>query len=318
MKKTCRIAFAGFGEVNTPKDIIVRKCSAALAALEAEEGVEIVTQVFPITDDYPGKDVASAIETLKKADFDALVLCIAGWIPTHAVVSVTEQFAHLPMALWGLCGWIEDDGRLVTTADQAGTTALRGTFEALGYKFEYIYDIIGQKTNSHKVAAFCTAASAKARLRSAKLGTLGYRDMRLYGTLCDESVLKRDVGIEVDCFEMLEVVQRAEKVTQAEIDEVIAYINANWHFTAAPSQDALTKTAKWYLAIRDICRERNYTGITLKDVDGMKLLLGFPPCTYLYAALRPRRTVHRSRKRLPRRCYTDHAPRADRSVRRIS
>ena len=46
------------------------------------------------------------------------------------------------MVLWGLCGWMED-GRIVTTADQAGTTALRKTFKDLGYKFTYIYDIIG-------------------------------------------------------------------------------------------------------------------------------------------------------------------------------
>ncbi len=32
------------------------------------------------------------------------------------------------MVLWGLCVWIED-GRIVTTADQAGTTALRKTFK---------------------------------------------------------------------------------------------------------------------------------------------------------------------------------------------
>jgi len=277
MNNNCKIAFAGFGEVNTPRDIIVKKCSNALSALKAEDGVEVVSSVFPITDDYPGKDVSAAVEELKKGDFDALVLCIAGWIPTHAVVSVAEHFKHLPVVLWGLCGWIESDGRLVTTADQAGTTALRGTLEALGYTFEYVYDIIGLRSNTRKVADFCIAASAVKRLRGAKLGTMGYRDMRLYGTLCDESQLKRQVGVEIDCFEMLEVVQRTEKLSDTDINEVIGYMRSNWHFTAAPSENALQKTAKYYLAIRDICKERSYSGVTLKDVDGMKLLLGFPP-----------------------------------------
>ena len=31
-----KVAFLGFGEVNTPVDVIVRKCSAAEAALKAE------------------------------------------------------------------------------------------------------------------------------------------------------------------------------------------------------------------------------------------------------------------------------------------
>ena len=65
----------------------------------------------------------------------------------------------IPMVLWGLCGWREDD-RIVTTADQAGTTALRKTFHDLGYKFKYIYDIIGLPSNSKKVANYAKAAIA--------------------------------------------------------------------------------------------------------------------------------------------------------------
>ena len=113
-----KAAFVGFGEVNTPKELIVRKCEAAAAALKAE-GVDLIS-VYPVTDDYEEKDVNAAIAALKGQEFDYLVVCIAGWIPTHAVVKITEHFREKPMVLWGLCGWMED-GRVVTTADQAGT-----------------------------------------------------------------------------------------------------------------------------------------------------------------------------------------------------
>jgi hypothetical protein len=76
-----KIAFLGFGEVNTPVDVIVRKCSAAEAALKAE-GLDLVS-VYPIADDYEEKDVAKAVATLENENFDAVVVCIAGWIPTH-------------------------------------------------------------------------------------------------------------------------------------------------------------------------------------------------------------------------------------------
>ena len=36
-KKNMKVAFLGFGEVNTPVDVIVRKCSAAEAALKARQ-----------------------------------------------------------------------------------------------------------------------------------------------------------------------------------------------------------------------------------------------------------------------------------------
>ena len=111
-----KIGFAGFGEVNTPVDVIVRKCKAAEEALK-EEGFDLLS-VYPIADDREEKQVTAASEKLMSEPLDALVVCVAGWIPTHAVVKVTEHFRHLPIVLWGLCGWYEGD-TLVTTADQA-------------------------------------------------------------------------------------------------------------------------------------------------------------------------------------------------------
>ena len=42
-----KIAFAGFGEVNTPKEVIVRKCEAAAKDLE-KAGADLVS-VYPAT-----------------------------------------------------------------------------------------------------------------------------------------------------------------------------------------------------------------------------------------------------------------------------
>ena len=269
-----KVAFLGFGEVNTPVDVIVRKCSAAEAALKAE-GLDLVS-VYPIADDYEEKDVAKAVAALEKENFDAVVVCIAGWIPTHAVLKVTEHYRHLPMVLWGLCGWYEED-RLVTTADQAGTTGLRATFEGLGYKFKYVYDIIGKKTRSDVVADYCQAAITAKQLLTDKVGMAGYRDMNLYGTLYDGLSLKKETGVEIETFEMLEIQQRYEKLTEEEKREVVNNRILKWNFLKPANDDAMMMAAGYYLAVKQIAEERNYKAISLKDVDGMKKLCGFPP-----------------------------------------
>jgi len=97
-----KVAFVGFGEVNTPIDIIIRKCENAAAELE-KAGLELV-KVYPVTDDYMETDIKKTVSVLQGQSFDCLVVCIAGCI--------------------------ESDGRVVTTADQAGATALRKTFAA--------------------------------------------------------------------------------------------------------------------------------------------------------------------------------------------
>ena len=39
----------------------------------------------------------------------------------------------------------------------------------------------------------------------------------------------------------------------------------------------MRRAAGYFLAVDALIRERGYDGISLKDVDGMKRLLGFPP-----------------------------------------
>lgn len=268
-----KIGFLGFGEVNTPVEAIISRTNAAADELE-QEGLTLL-RVLPVTDDAEEKDVGGAIEALKGEDLDALVLCVGGWIPTHAVVKITEHYRHLPMVLWGLCGWMED-GRIVTTADQAGTTALRGTLENLGYTFSYYYNIIGRPSRARDVADYCKAASAARALRHQKAGMAGYRDMNLYGTLYDGTGLKRVVGPEIETFEMLEMHQRAASFSEEEIRLVVERID-KWHFTSPCDEAPKKKAAVYYLATRAIAEERGYKALSLKDVDGMKKLLGFPP-----------------------------------------
>lgn len=269
-----KAAFVGFGEVNSPRDIIVNKCSAAAESLK-KEGFELA-EVFPVSDDYEKKDVKNAIAKLKTENFDLLILCLAGWIPSHAVVDICEEFREKPMVLWGLCGYYEN-GRLITTADQAGTTALRKTFYDLGYNFKYFYDIVGCPSKASAIYSYGIAAAAAVKLRRAKIGMGGYRDMMLYGTMFDGASLKREIGPDVESFELLEIERRSAHISDPEKNGIVDYMVNNWRFMKEPSRQSLLKAAELYIAIRNITRERNFEAVSLKDVDGMKKLFGFPP-----------------------------------------
>ena len=269
-----KAGFAGFGEVNTPIEILEEKCGKALGDLN-NAGVDTVS-VFPITDDFEEKDIEKAVKKLKSEDFDFLVVCIAGWIPTHAVIKVCEHFRNKPMVLWGLCGWIED-GRIVTTADQAGTSALRKTFFDMGYTFKYIYDIIGKESSAKRVAAWGSAACAAEKLRHSRVFMGGYRDMNLYGTLYDGASLKRTIGTEIETMELMDIEKRLEGISDAEVNEVIDKYISKWHFLKEGKRESMEIAAKLYLAVSALVRERKCDAVSLKDVDGMKKLFGFPP-----------------------------------------
>jgi len=269
-----RAAFVCFGEVNTPREIIAGKAARARRWLE-EAGLELIA-TEPVSDDAAGRDVRRAVEAFRGQEFDLVVACVAGWIPSHAVLGVLDPFRHKPVLLWGLAGWLEG-GRLVTTADQAGTSALRKPLADMGFRFKYVYEIVGSEPRIGAIVSFARAARAAAGLRGARIGMMGYRDMQLYGTLYDGVSLKATLGVEIEFFEMLEMVQRAEKLEPAAVREVVAGLARRWKFLKPAEPATLEKGARYYLALRDKVRERGYEGVSLIDVDGMKKLLDFPP-----------------------------------------
>jgi L-fucose isomerase-like protein len=270
-----RAGFVGFGEVNSPQELIEEKCLAAKQALE-ERHVELVSAA-PVSDDPERRDEMRAIEDLSREDFDMLVVCVAGWIPSHTVIDVVKHFAHKPMVLWGLTGHMEN-GRLVTTADQAGTTALRDPMDALGFKFKYVYDTIDAPyAAADRVKSFGEVARAVSLLKQAKIGFMGYRDMTLYATLVDGVSLRRVVGPDIEVFQMLEVVQKMEALDPARVAEVITEIRREWTFEKPVPDSALETGIRMYLAVMEKVVERGYEAISLVDVDGVKKLLHFPP-----------------------------------------
>lgn len=135
MQNRMKVGFVGFGEVNSPKQLIESKCQTALKEVESLGILVVKTDI--VTDDPDRVDVRRALADLKKEPFDTLILCLAGWIPSHSVIAITEEFKSKPMVLWGLAGDVKN-GRIVTAAGQAGTTALRKVFEDLGYRHTYI------------------------------------------------------------------------------------------------------------------------------------------------------------------------------------
>ncbi len=267
-------AFIGFGEVNSPRELIEKKCKEA-ARLVEESGIELI-YIEPVSDDPQGKDIERALKMLSTEYFDFIIVCIAGWIPTHAVISVISKFPYKPMILWGLAGHYQDD-KLITTAAQAGTTALRKVMEEIGYNFKYVYDAPRVPSKVKEIVNFAKAVKAIRMLGNSRIGMMGYRDMNLYTTLFDATSLKAKIGVEIEIFEMLEIVQRLKHIKEEEMGKTVEKMRQNWEFEGDVKESLLKTYAQYYLALKEKIEERKYEAVSLIDVDGMKKLLGLPP-----------------------------------------
>jgi L-arabinose isomerase len=272
--RSIRAGFVGFGEVNTPKELIVDRCAEAAKWLE-KRGLAL-SMTAPVCDDPGGDTAARAVRELARADFDLLIICVAGWIPSWAVFSVIEPFRHKPMVLWGLSGWRER-GRFVTTADQAGTTALRKPMEDMGYRFKYVVTYRGRKPRLDAIVSYAEAARAASLLRTARIGMAGYRDMRLYGTGYDGVSLKADIGPEIEHFDLLEIAQLMDRTEANELRRMARAVRRRWHFVREPKPGTIENSIRLFLALKSKIQGRGYQAFSFCDVDGIKRLLKFAP-----------------------------------------
>ncbi|HPS52437.1 MAG TPA: hypothetical protein PLK08_02695 [Phycisphaerae bacterium] len=269
-----KAAFVGFGEVNTPREFIDNRCAAAADSLE-EQGLELI-KAPSVMDDLDGRTADAAYKSLMAKEFDVLIVCIAGWIPSWAVFKVIEPFRYKPMILWGLSGW-RDGESFVTTADQAGTTALRKPMTDMGYNFKYVVNYREEKPDLSKILNYAIAARAVSLLKETKLGMAGYRDMKLYGTMYDGIAFKKKLGVEIEHFELLELRQLMEKTSDSEIIKIADEVRTRWKFLKNPQPGTVENSVKLYLAIKRKIEERDFSGFSYNDVDGIKKLMGFAP-----------------------------------------
>ncbi len=128
-----------------------------------------------------------------------------------------------------------------------------------------------------RIMSYAKAARAARLLRGARIGTMGTRDMLLYGTQHDGVSLRAKIGPEVEPFEMLEMVQAMDEIDEADVEALAAQVRERWEFTKDPQPGTIENTVRLYLAIHQKVQERGFEAISLIDVDGVKKLLGFAP-----------------------------------------
>ena len=270
-----KAGFVGFGCVSYPREVIERRSEKAREELE-KAGLELVHT--PPVGTFEEAD--RAIGDLKKEDFDFLVLCIASWIESPIVIRVTDEFRDKPILLWGLGGYTQN-GSLVSPASQAGTSGLRWTLEAMGYKFKYIYDFPDSPMSIDKVLAFSKVAKAIKKLRHSKVGMMGYADMGLYVCMFDGMSLRAKIGPEIEVFDMLEIVKKMEKVSPRDVQDLLEEKKKSWNINPDIREEALVNAIRIYLAIKEKIKENSYNAISIKCVEGMKKYMNFPPCMIL-------------------------------------
>lgn len=220
-----------------------------------------------------GEEPERAIRDLKPENWDFLIVNIINWIEVRGVTRVLLEFRNKPMVLYSFGGFTEGD-TLISPAAGAGTTALRYPMELWGIKFKYLFNAPDSPMDVDGIVKFGRAAQVAGKLRRARVGMIGFNDMGLYTTGFNVTRLRSMIGPEVESMDMLQLERRMNALDVKAVQEETARITKSWEYPLGkPKEEVVERAIRMYMATVEICKEKNFSGISYKCVDGVDLEL---------------------------------------------
>lgn len=215
-----------------------------------------------------------AIHELKAQPWDFLIVNVINWIDPRAASRILYEFRDQPIVLYSKGGFTEGD-TLISPAAGAGSTALRFPMERWGIKYKYLFNAHDQPMDIAGILSFGRAARAMKLLRKTRVGIVGFNDMGLYTTGFNVTSLRGTTGVEVESFDMLQLERRMNALDEAEVRAEIDRITADWVYPLGePSSEAIEKSIRMYLATVEICKEKNFSAVSYKCVEGLPAHMG--------------------------------------------
>jgi L-fucose isomerase-like protein len=272
MLENIRVGFSAFGYYGYPQEVIARLGREAADALRSM-GLQ-VTETDPMTG---FDDVPRGLKQLAGGDFDAIIACVVTWTETPVITGILRDYLHLPILLWGRGGYTVN-GRLVSPAAQAGTSAALDTLKLMGAKYKYIYDYPDSPMNLDKVRDFCQTAKVINILAHSRIGMMGYADMGLYSLMFDGLEVRKKLGIEVESYDMLEIDQAMQKLPEEAVRAQINDWQKCWEFEQPVNAPVMERVARLTLALNDKIEQRGYLAASTKCVYGVTKYMGCTAC----------------------------------------
>lgn len=210
--------------------------------------------------------------------FDALFLLQVAWARPAVLLQIVRAFPALPMVLYSPGSPIVN-GLIRSIAPAAGACASLPILRRHAIKFKYVFSAPGAPVAEEDFMPFLRAARASRKLCGAKLGMIGFGDMRLQSTGFDVQEVHETFGVEVESRDMLELQKEMDSLARAEVAQQTKQLTAGWTFQGSRAQPpALEKAIAMYLVLKRWAEENGYVGLSIKCPTGVAAQMGITPC----------------------------------------
>ena len=263
-----------FGYPDYPEADLQRQINNSAEALKAM-GLAVTAAPAVILPEH----VPAAVKALKESDCDLIIATVVSWVEAPLFVSTLRPFYGKPLLFWSHTTYMEGDTR-VTLGALPAAGVLRETLEEMGVPFKFVYGMPGEPQLEEGILTYARAAATARALGSARIGLFGYASMGMYTGTIDHTQLRAQVGPEIDHLDQYLIVERFEKITDAEVEALMPRTEG-WQCSSAVSETDLRKVLRMYAAIKSLAVEHRFDAVTVKCQYELSRLFGLAPCVPL-------------------------------------
>ncbi len=186
MKKTANVnvVMLSVGEQQYPQDYLAK----VISALEKEVS-KMDCNLLGCYSVMNFSDAEKVLSEIEDKQVDLFIVDFVSWHITINVMHILKKYRDVPLLIWGIGGFTDNTGKLHAPAAGAGVTGFVPIVKELGFKYKIIMEKPDEEHAFSRVADYIHSVSCAKRIKSARIGLIGYADMGLYTCAYDKTAL---------------------------------------------------------------------------------------------------------------------------------
>lgn len=212
---------------------------------------------------------------LRKQDVSAVVLLMTTF-PVGAIIPVIAKELNVPVVLFSTPEKPQE-GRMWTQNSFCGSNMAVHTLRKLGRKNTFVFGGADQAAALLKKPL--SILKCLSDLASAKVGLVGGRVPGFYTSNCDEMRLRASIGTEVEIIDLLELVDTASKLTDAEVKKGTEAVRKTASSCCAKVEKELESAGKMFESFLKTAKKYNLTSFAVRCWPEWSDIFGIAPCS---------------------------------------
>ena len=201
-----------------------------------------------------GQQMTEQAEQLRRQAIHALVIYVGTWTYSNTSVMAAMR-ADVPVVVWA-------SSRLETFGIVGGAI-VRGALEEVGVRNFILYGDVGDSATLGKLRHYLLGIAGATKLRGMIYGEGGGRSLGMYTARIDPSEWMSRFGIDVDNFDQVDVMRRAQAYPKEEVEKFLGWMRKEFGGIEV-TDEVMRAQIRMYLALREVIQEKNYDFVAVK------------------------------------------------------